>query len=443
MLFRSKQLALALAALATALVAPLLNLLTKLFRSGGSSLATGAGGLISRGTSALTGGAKVAARPAGATTGLGLGGGEAQAGAAGSGGALAVVGTAVTTTASQAVLATVGLLGATTMFSHLVVSNALLADFPIVDPFATSVPGTQGKISEYVEIEKLVFIDGCPNARCENPDFPVQAEYSITIRPKDDYSIRLTEVTDTISTSHSSQAWEDEGRTAPEIPDKVRTIDDFAELYPDQTINAGEEVSFTYSETLDENYNHAAITNSFEIKFFPGGGSGVHNPNGDNAITGEVIILGDYSKGAGCWPTSGRVSQLPGGGFSHQNADAFDIAENAGTTIWSPFDGEICVGGMDDQIYGLHLQLFADGKTFVMGHLRATNIRARCSSNQRDEVFPGMPVGEMGTTGRSTGPHLHWGLRGSNPRPSTLATLMPNGVAVKEDQYVESCYAHQ
>jgi murein DD-endopeptidase MepM/ murein hydrolase activator NlpD len=323
----------------------------------------------------------------------------------------------------------------TSIFSNMVLNNALLADFPQVDPLATGVPGTQGKISKYVTIEKRVFITGCPENKCKNPAFPIRAEYAITIRPKENYTIAITQATDTLRVSHSSDSWEEhEGRTPPDIPERVKGLDDFPDLYEELTIGPGEELSFSYTESFNENYNHSIIINNFELAFFyndPEAGE----EGTDNAITGEVIYVGDYSQGAGCWPTSGRVSQLPAGGFTHSNADAFDIANVEGTPIYTPFAGQACTSVLSTEIYGNHVVVTATtGQRFSFAHMRNQPFNG-CRAVEAGEV-----IGFMGTTGNSTGNHLHFGLIGGSPRPSTLATLMPNGTAIKKDDHVRSCY---
>jgi murein DD-endopeptidase MepM/ murein hydrolase activator NlpD len=316
----------------------------------------------------------------------------------------------------------------------MVVSNALLADFPQLDPLGTSVPGTQGKISEYVTIEKRIFITGCPENKCENPAFPIEAEYSIIIRPKDNFTISLTNATDTLRVIHSDKAWEEEGKTPPNIPDKEKTLDDLAELYTGMTIGPGEEFAFSYKESFDEKYNHAIIINNFELAFH------YNDPETDragdnNAITGEVIYVGNYSQGAGCWPTSGRITQLPGGDYSHLGSDAFDIGNIEGTPIYSPFAGQACTAGLDSAIYGNYVVLqTSDGSRFSFGHMRSKPFSG-CKT-----VEPGAFLGSMGTTGASSGNHLHFGLIGGFHGSSVLATMMPGGTAVREDDHVRTCY---
>ncbi|MFH2118470.1 MAG: M23 family metallopeptidase, partial [Candidatus Paceibacterota bacterium] len=343
------------------------------------------------------------------------------------------VATAMTNTASQAVLTTLGVVGSVFLFTSMNFTGAFLAEFPQIDPLGTIVPGTQGKVSDYVTIEKRVFITGCPENKCKNPSFPIKAEYSIIIRPKANYGIAVSEVIDSLKVNHSKKAWEEEGKSPPDIPERIKGLDDISELYSGLVISPGEEFAFSYTETFDENYNHAIVLNTFELKFsFRDAATGEEGE--DNAITGEVVYIGNYSQGAGCWPTSGSITQLPGGSWSHKSADAFDIANSEGTPVYAPFSGNLCVGGMDSA-YGNHLILEAGEGRFLFGHFSRMIIGSGCQSIESGEL-----IGNMGNTGRSTGPHLHFELLGGNIRPSSLGSLMPDGLATKENDPVRTCY---
>jgi hypothetical protein len=337
------------------------------------------------------------------------------------------------TTASQAIMATVGVMGSVFLFTNMTFTGAFLADFPQVDPLSTTVPGTQGKQSEYVTIEKRVFVTGCPENKCENPAFPIKAEYSIIIRPKSNYSIAILSAQDSLRVNHSTKAWEEEGKSPPNIPEKIKTIDDIPELYEELTLNPGEEVAISYTETFDEGYNHSTVINTFEIGiFFSDPETG--ETGTDNAITGEVVYIGNYSQGAGCWPTNGTVKQLPDGDDSHVRVDAFDIANSEGTPIYAPFDGNLCVASLDPG-YGNHLTLDSSVGKFVFGHFSRLAIGAGCQQIEAGEL-----IGWMGNTGNSTGPHLHFELRGNRTSPSALGALMPDGLAIRKEDPVRTCY---
>ncbi|MBT4124127.1 MAG: peptidoglycan DD-metalloendopeptidase family protein [Candidatus Pacebacteria bacterium] len=340
--------------------------------------------------------------------------------------------------AGQAILGTVAVLAGGNMMMRAIETGALLADFPVVDPLATASLGPEGKLSEYVTIEKRAFAVGCPENKCETPSFPLEVEYTIVIKPKGNYTIQILNAQDTLKVNHSKKAWEEKGKPVPNIPDRVKEILDFTELYEGMILEPGDEVSLSYSESFDEKYNDASILNSFQLEVF-GKDPETGKEGTDTAVTGEVIYVGDYSQGEGCWPASGVMLQLPfnqGSGSTHKIWDAFDIVNAEGTPIYTPFEGTACPGTRDSSIYGIHVMLDAGDKgTFQFSHMHATNgIDSGCK-----EVSPGDVIGFMGTTGMG-GVHLDWAKYGRNSSPSGLAPMMPDGLSIKPGDPVRSCY---
>ncbi|MBA4802672.1 MAG: M23 family metallopeptidase [Euryhalocaulis sp.] len=83
-----------------------------------------------------------------------------------------------------------------------------------------------------------------------------------------------------------------------------------------------------------------------------------------------------------------------------------DYAAPAGEPILAPAAGEVILAEPDMYFEG-GLVVIDHGQG-VMGlfmHMSEIGVE------EGDIVEPGQPVGKVGSTGRSTGPHLHWGLR--------------------------------
>lgn len=98
------------------------------------------------------------------------------------------------------------------------------------------------------------------------------------------------------------------------------------------------------------------------------------------------------------WPTHGNLSQ----GF-HAYHEAIDIAGPAGTAIVAAQDGHVIQSGWDDWGLGNAITLeHPDGSRTVYGHNQALYVQ---SGNW---VERGDVIAEMGSTGNSTGPHLHF-----------------------------------
>jgi len=348
---------------------------------------------------------------------------------------------ATTTTvhiATQAVMGTIAAVAGTEVLLQSTIDAALVADFPIVEPLgAFSIDGVDGKVSEFVEIEKRAFIAGCPENKCESPSFPIKVEYTVIITPKSNYTIQILDATDTLKVNHSTKAWEEKGKTPPTIPERVKNLADFPELYDEMVLEPGDSVTLSYSETLDEKYNDASVTNKFELKVFAKDPT-TGQEGTDNAITGEIIYIGDYSQGEGCWPVSGTITQLPfnkGLDSTHSIWDAFDISNAEGTSIYTPFSGKACPGTRDPKTYGIHVILQSDKGTFQFSHMHATN----GIDNGCKDVVAGDVIGYMGDTGMG-GVHLDWAKYGQSGPPSGLAPMMPDGLGVKPGDVVRSCY---
>ncbi|MCB8975808.1 MAG: M23 family metallopeptidase [Ardenticatenaceae bacterium] len=152
------------------------------------------------------------------------------------------------------------------------------------------------------------------------------------------------------------------------------------------------------------------------------------------------VLLDDgvtpVSGGSGSWPTTGVITRgfgchslytgISGEGFGCP-ADrpwfhnGVDIANSAGTIVWSPIDGTITYAGPDSSTadcsdmagsqpphFGLgnYQRLVGQGNggaamVHYFGHLRDFLTTG-------GDVAAGQPVAEMGSTGCSTGSHLHW-----------------------------------
>ncbi|MFL0414851.1 M23 family metallopeptidase [uncultured Sphingomonas sp.] len=128
-------------------------------------------------------------------------------------------------------------------------------------------------------------------------------------------------------------------------------------------------------------------------------------------------------------PVSGRVSSTFGMrrhpllGFLRMHK-GLDLAAPHGTPIYAPIDGRVVMAGRN-RGYGNFIKLdHGSGISSGYGHMS----RFAVSSGQR--VSRGQVIGYVGSTGLSTGPHLHWEVwkNGTNVNPrsislSSVATL--------------------
>lgn len=112
---------------------------------------------------------------------------------------------------------------------------------------------------------------------------------------------------------------------------------------------------------------------------------------------GAVSAAGSF-----VWPASGRITQ--GYKFYHK---AIDVASKGGGPILAADAGRVTVAGWPDNGgYGNRVVIdHGNGYTTLYAHMSVIRVSAGQTVNRGDVL------GDMGTTGRSTGVHLHFEIR--------------------------------
>ncbi len=111
---------------------------------------------------------------------------------------------------------------------------------------------------------------------------------------------------------------------------------------------------------------------------------------------GTVSATGDF-----IWPAAGMITQ--GYSFYHK---AIDIASGGGGPILAADSGVVTASGWDSSGYGNRVIVdHGNGSRTLYAHMRVLNVTEGQSVNRGDVL------GEMGSTGRSTGTHLHFEVR--------------------------------
>ena len=102
-----------------------------------------------------------------------------------------------------------------------------------------------------------------------------------------------------------------------------------------------------------------------------------------------------------------------------------DIATPKGTPVFAPMAGKVL----------LVQSMFLNGNLIALGHgSGVVTVYAHLSHfdvHEGEMVQAGQKIGEVGSTGRSTGAHLHWGLRFQHARVNPHALLKLAGVDVR------------
>lgn len=87
-----------------------------------------------------------------------------------------------------------------------------------------------------------------------------------------------------------------------------------------------------------------------------------------------------------------------------KNHTGVDIAANTGTKIKSATAGEVVLASEEGD-YGKHLKIQIGNVSVIYAHCNALYVK------QGDTVTQGQEIAEVGSTGNSTGPHLHFEIR--------------------------------
>ena len=126
-------------------------------------------------------------------------------------------------------------------------------------------------------------------------------------------------------------------------------------------------------------------------------------------------------------PAQGRISSIFGlrrffNNESRQPHSGIDIAAPAGAPVVAPLAGIVVESG----------EYFFNGKTVFLDHgqglVSMFNHLSRILVERGKHVATGEKIGEIGMTGRVTGPHLHWTVSLNNSRVDP-ELFLPNGVS--------------
>jgi murein DD-endopeptidase MepM/ murein hydrolase activator NlpD len=126
---------------------------------------------------------------------------------------------------------------------------------------------------------------------------------------------------------------------------------------------------------------------------------------------GPALILGSHYIGL---PITGNISATFGSTTIPEHAaghSGVDIAAPAGTPIRAPAAGLVLHVRTGDPVFGHAVELLHPGGWRTLyAHLSRVDVAVG------QPIRPGDGLGLCGSTGLSTGPHLHWGLaRGHSP----------------------------
>ncbi len=121
-------------------------------------------------------------------------------------------------------------------------------------------------------------------------------------------------------------------------------------------------------------------------------------------FTAPAYVSAPMGTGRLLWPTSGIITQYPI--WYHM---AFDIANPGLPGVMAADNGVVISTGWDRYGYGNHIIVdHGGGLSTLYAHLTEYYVKVG------DHVARGQVIAKMGSTGRSTGPHLHFETRINN-----------------------------
>ena len=131
------------------------------------------------------------------------------------------------------------------------------------------------------------------------------------------------------------------------------------------------------------------------------GGTKPYVPRQVVAYNGPVPDSASKGTGSFGWPVSGSVTQ---GYWDHHRA--IDIGSWEGAPVEAADSGYVVAAGWDDSGYGRVLLIdHGNGFQTLYAHLKVYYVKVG------DSVAKGQKIADVGTTGNSTGPHLHLEIR--------------------------------
>jgi len=115
------------------------------------------------------------------------------------------------------------------------------------------------------------------------------------------------------------------------------------------------------------------------------------------------VYEGAYGTGTFVWPTTDHM--ISGYAFDPGVHPAIDIAGQEGNPIYATDSGVIVYAGWSDYGYGL-LIVVDHGTGWQSAYAHLSAVAVTCGQS----VYQGGYIGALGTTGNSSGPHLHFEL---------------------------------
>lgn len=312
------------------------------------------------------------------------------------------------------------------------VTGAMLAVLLVCGSASTK--GTVGPMTARAAAEDTVrqyaiVVDGIPVARSEDPQTlfqlldGIQARYTdadtLSVAFTQEVSVEYLPVSETLENSPAAirELLDPENADSPyRLTVTTRSLVQEVATIPYETQIVWDNESYANEQTVVQNGRTGSSCATYLVT--EENGVTVSSYTRDARVlaapTPEIISRGTIpgrrtdSTGVYIWPTEGSISSSYGYrniSFGSKNHQGLDIANRLGTEVHAA-DGGTVICAKNSGGYGNVVKIEHDnGDITVYAHLNSFCVQ------EGDRVYQGQLVGLMGSTGNSSGPHLHFELR--------------------------------
>lgn len=301
-----------------------------------------------------------------------------------------------TFTITAAVVGTPVVLAVTTFITLSAIYSAFLPDASITQvapSFSTDVVE-----SRYIVTKKTPSI--------ANSATPTTIHYTIQISKKPDVTedLVIKSITDTPSAINKDNAIID----APALPPELQAAFD---SYKDKPIEDGNPIIIEFDmDASDSRFQNSLVRNDLKVSFDANGTAEEGNARAQTCF-------GDCPKVVvpKCWPALGHNGQGPYksssaiGSHIKYKEDAYDVTGPAGGDVYAAAPG-IAYVDYDSGGYGYFVRIDHGGWFSYYAHMPQGGPKVKTG----DQVEGGQLIGKVDSTGNSSGPHLHYEIRGAS-----------------------------
>jgi murein DD-endopeptidase MepM/ murein hydrolase activator NlpD len=288
-------------------------------------------------------------------------------------------------------------------FLHLSLGMLLIAGITGAPIIANAYPGgVPSQLSDYTPSSAVV-------TSLDFTDYGVQTQFSSKPRDQvESYTVKegdtLAKIADTYGVSVDTIKWSNDLKgDSLSIGDTLKIPPVTGIVHKVQEGETIQSIAKKYrtdpQKIVNFPFNDYADLDTFALNV----GQTLIVPDGVQPEAPPIIFpsqLPVFAGGTGkfIWPTSGVITQYPV--WYHM---AYDIANPAAPGIMAADSGVVTVPPFMRYGYGLHIIIdHGNGVSTIYGHLSEIYVKTG------DTVSRGQVIGRMGSTGRSTGTHLHF-----------------------------------